>query len=113
MTARRQATLRLTEVEEQELERLRRQLHDGPIQLLAALNWRLSVVGGSPAVETVRERIDAVTSELRQVLTEFAPDDDLSAGARLERWIAPFVAGTPLAMTVEEVRLIKDGSFSF
>jgi PAS domain S-box-containing protein len=102
MTSRRRATLRLTEVEERELQRLSRQLHDGPIQLLVALNWRLSMIEDSGPVRQMRRDIGTAIADLRRVLLQLVPDEEHSAGHTLERWIAPFIEDSPLEMTIED-----------
>jgi PAS domain S-box-containing protein len=106
----RDATLRLTEVEDAQHRRLGRELHDGPIQLLAALMLRLDVLDDAEHTFALRETTSTVNSQLREALGEFSDDDrNRPAGSRLERWIAPFLTGSPVELHISDQCVTQPG----
>jgi signal transduction histidine kinase len=88
LEARRAAQLRLTEVAAMERSRICDELHDGPIQLLAALALRLDVAqqGATPrgTLQALRTEVDAVVGDLRDILADLS-DVEGSMGSTCSR----------------------------
>jgi PAS domain S-box-containing protein len=100
------AQRRLTAVEEEIRRRVSSELHDGPIQLLAALTLRLAAVEAdesrSDELRSLGRSVDDANRDLRHLLGELtAPDDDPPA-AVLSRWSAPLLEGTALRLAVDD-----------
>jgi len=104
----RDATADLTEVENQRRRRINRDVHDGPVQLLAALAIRLGMNTSESAKELQQVASD-VASTLRTVIDDFSPAIDRSASSQLEEWIAPLLVGTALEVEVHDDRTDATG----
>lgn len=104
----RDATVSLTEVETERQRQLRRDVHDGPIQLLAALMFRLGM-GDSEEAKNLQLLVSEAASALRHVIEEFSPEDDGANGSVLERWIAPLLVDTGMSVTVRDRRSNDSG----
>jgi len=99
----RDTTLRLTEIEDAQHRRIARELHDGPIQLLSALIFRLDMLDDSDSTVELREATSNVNSQLRHALAEFSDEEQSSPpGLQLKRWIAPFLIGSPIEFHVSD-----------
>lgn len=105
LASRRAAQLRLTDVADLESARICDGLHDGPIQLLAALTLRLDAAGqatdGGAAAE-LRADIDAIVGELRSILADLGRVDDGQGIALLEQWLAPFTDAPSMTVTLTD-----------
>jgi PAS domain S-box-containing protein len=99
----RDATVGLTEVESELHRRVGRDVHDGPIQLLAALMFRLGMSKSDEANELQRV-VSEVASTLRTVIEDFSPAQQRAQGTLLEQWIAPLLAGSGVDVKVEDRR---------
>ncbi len=101
---RRRAQQRLTAVEEELRRRVEREIHDGPIQILAALALRITTnsgVGlGLAEPNLLGRSIDEANGELRRLIGELTASDRETTGAKLQRWAAPLLSGTSLSVTV-------------
>lgn len=104
----RDATVDLTEVESELHRRVCRGIHDGPIQLLAALVFQLGLSNSDEANELQRTVSD-VASTLRLVIEEFSPELDRPMGELLEQWITPLLVASGSAVTVEDQRTTESG----
>lgn len=104
----RDATVDLTEVESALHRRVCRDIHDGPIQLLAALVFQLGLSTTDEAHELQRAVSD-VASTLRLVIEEFSPELDRPMGALLEQWITPLLVASGSAVRVEDRRTSASG----
>ncbi len=99
----RAVTLSLTEIEDALHRRVGRELHDGPIQLLAALILRLDVLADTNSTFEIREAATAVSTHLRHAIADLSDENPLtSAGSQLERWIAPFLIGGPIDFDLDD-----------
>ena len=88
------ATLRLTEIEDELDRRVVRELHDGPIQLLAALVLRLDMVEDLAGTREMRESASNVIRQLRDAIGQLDVGvGHATAGSLLDRWIARSCSG--------------------
>ncbi len=103
---RRRAQQRLTAVEEELRRRIERDIHDGPIQILAALTLRVASAPATRLHPDVAGRlsrsISDASAELRHLLAELTHSERETAGEQLERWAAPLLAGTPVDLSVTD-----------
>ncbi len=104
----REATVGLTEVESELHRRVGRDVHDGPIQLLAALIFRL---GMSDTVEAdeLQQIVSEVASTLRHVIEDFSPALPQTQSKLLEQWIAPFLIDSEMGVNVVDRRTSDSG----
>lgn len=102
--AHRKAQQRLTEIEEELRTRAERDIHDGPVQLLAVLTLRLNTAiesGLDPKVaEPLKRSIEVATAELRDLIRELTTADSATVGDQLLRWAEPVLARTTLDLEV-------------
>jgi two-component system sensor histidine kinase DegS len=80
--------LQMLQLQEEERRWLAAQLHDGPMQALASIGMRLQ--SPSPeAAKDVRQRLNAVIAELRQIVFDLRPPllDDLGLVPTLKRYL--------------------------
>lgn len=104
----RDATVSLTEVETERQRQLRRDVHDGPIQLLAALMFRLGMSDTDEA-KNLQHLVSEAARALRHVIEEFSPEVEGGGGPILERWIAPLLDGTGMSVTIQDERASDSG----
>ncbi len=98
----------LTEVENKRRRNVSRAVHDGPIQLMAALVFRLGMSKTDEAAELQRSVSD-VSSTLREVIEEFAPTIEQTWSERLESWIDPILIGTAIDVHIQDQRTQPSG----
>lgn len=104
----RDATVGLTEVESELHRRVGRDVHDGPIQLLAALVLQLGLSNTDEAHELQRTVSD-VAITLRRVIEEFSPEFRGVQETLLERWLAPLLVDSEMEMNVQDRRSAESG----
>ncbi|MGI9646207.1 MAG: PAS domain-containing protein [Ilumatobacteraceae bacterium] len=101
---RRRSQHRLTEVEDEEQRRIGREIHDGPIQILAALALRLGIAtehGVDPQdVDELEAAVEAAGAELREILGRTVDGGDDSPSTLLRRWAAPILRDAPVDLEV-------------
>lgn len=97
----RDATAALTVVENERRSRLSRDVHDGLIQLLAALIFRLGMSETDSTTE-LQQAVSDVAGELRRVIEEFSPQADQKNGDLIEQWTAPLVVNTGLSVKTHD-----------
>jgi PAS domain S-box-containing protein len=98
-----ETTLNLAAIDDELNHRVARNIHDGPIQLLAALVLRLDLLDDPEHTRELRSAAAVVGEELRKAVAEFSHDGGRpSAGALLETWIAPFLADSSIDIHVED-----------
>jgi len=96
-------TLSLTEIEDELHHRVARNVHDGPIQLLAALVLRLDLLDDPEHTHELREATATLGERLREAVVDFSHDDGRpSAGRLLETWITPFLADSSIELRIED-----------
>lgn len=103
-----EATAELTRVENERHLRISREIHDGPVQLLAALIFRLGISTDTGARDLQRDASNASNS-LRAIIEEFSPAMEQVDGAHLELWIAPMLVGSGLDVVVDDRRSTTSG----
>ena len=104
----RDATVGLTEVESELHRRVGRGVHDGPIQLLAALMFRLGMSDTDDANE-LQQVVSEVAGTLRHVVEEFSPVRQRAEGTLLEQWTAPFLVDSEISVNVDDRRVEEPG----
>lgn len=104
----RDATVGLTEVESELHSRVCREIHDGPIQLLAALMFRLGM-GKTNDDRELQHAVSEVASTLRRMIEEFSPELSGTQSTLLEQWVAPLLVGTGTEMTIRDQRTTESG----
>jgi PAS domain S-box-containing protein len=99
----RDSAQRLTLIEDEERRRVSRELHDGPIQLMAALVLRLGLLEDSDETRALRHLASTVMAQLREAIAEFADHQrSVTVGSRLQRWIAPFLEDSLITFEIED-----------
>ncbi len=100
---RRRAQHRLTAVEDEEQRRITGDVHDGPIQILAALVLRLGMASssgiGRAELRDLEIEVNAAGRELRDIVTAPTPAD-ASPHSLLRQWAAPLIDETDLDLEV-------------
>ncbi len=105
----REATLSLTEIEDALHRRIGREVHDGPIQLLAALVLRLDLLDDPEHTGQLRDAASRVIEQLRAAVSDFSNDDGRPPAVELlKAWIAPFVDGSAIDVEIEDHREARD-----
>jgi PAS domain S-box-containing protein len=103
---RRRAQHRLTAVEEEEQRRIRREVHDGPIQILAALALRLGMTTANGIelgdLRDLELAVDSASRELREILTAPTPAVEDTPENLLVQWAAPLIDGSILRLEIED-----------
>lgn len=101
---------RLLSIQEEEQERIARDLHDGIGQSLTALLMRLKLLESEPvppAVEsqlaTLREIVTSTVAELRRMVREGRPPAlaDLGLQPALQQQLTSFAEGAPFGITLD------------
>lgn len=108
LTQLRDATIGLTEIESALHRRLCRDVHDGPIQLLAVLVLRLGLSDAEEAQELQRAASD-VAKMLRDVIERYAPDMETSGAALLRQWVEPLLAASGSTVDIDDQRVSESG----
>lgn len=104
----RDATVALTNVESELHRRVGRYVHDGPVQLLAALMFQLGLSKTDEA-NTLEQIVAEVASVLRNVIEEFSTESRGDRGTLLEQWIAPLLLDTGIEVKVKDLRTAESG----
>ncbi len=104
----RDATVGLTEVESELHRRVGRDVHDGPIQLLAALMLRLGMSNTDEA-DQLQPIVAEVAVTLRQVIEDFSPESRRARGTLLEQWMAPLLVDSGIELNVQDRRTAESG----
>jgi len=99
----REATISLTQVENDWQYQLRQDVHDELIQLLAALAMRLGMVDTEDA-KSLQKLVSEAANTLRNVIEQFSPQLDQASESLLERSIAPMIADTGIEVHVNDRR---------
>jgi PAS domain S-box-containing protein len=99
----RDAAAGLTEVESELHRRAGRDVHDGPIQLLAALMFRLGMTNTEEARQ-LQQTVSDVATDLRQVIATFSPELHRSEADMITQWISPFLVDSEIEVEVEDRR---------
>ncbi len=103
---RRRSQHRLTEVEDEEQRRIGREIHDGPIQVLAALALRLGIATEHGVdqgdVEELEAAVEVAGAELREIIGRTSSSVDGSPATLLQRWAAPMLRDSSIGLEVED-----------
>lgn len=104
----RDASVRLTEVEVELQRRVGRDVHDGPIQLLAALVFRLGMSETKQAAE-LQLMVSEVAKTLRHVIEDFVPESSDEWATVIGQWLDPLLEGSEIEMSIHDHRTAPSG----
>jgi PAS domain S-box-containing protein len=103
LTRLRDATHALTEIENGLRRRVSREVHDGPIQVLAALVIRLGLLDDNETTRHVHAAVHDAVSEMRAAVASFSGlDQHVSAGSLLLQWINPCLVDSDIEVEIDD-----------
>lgn len=105
----RDATVALAKVESELQRRVSRDVHDGPVQLLAAIMFQLGMSETDEAGR-LEQLVEGVTVSLRDMIEELSADSPKGRGALLEQWIAPLLINSEIEVKVKDLCTSESGA---